>query len=128
MTFTKMAARQVAALAMDRESTGEQGCRVIARGQIDLSTAPLFKSSLAAVVDEGVTDLEVDLTGVDFLDSAGLGVLVGIDRRLRPLDGTLTVVSPDPTVRRVFQLVRSDMRLRPSAGSGRSDPGPGARA
>lgn len=99
-----MAARDAAALAMERED-GQSGRSVItAHGQIDLYSAPEFKTSLLAAVDAGATDIVVDLTDVDFMDSTGLGVLVGLNKRLRAFDGRLAIVSSDGTIRRLFEI------------------------
>ena len=60
---------------------------VVLTGEVDISTAPLFKDDLVALVDEGVTHIVVDLTGVTFIDSTALGVLIGGVRRLHPGGG-----------------------------------------
>src|SRR3954463_10919348 len=89
---------------MEREPLSPHGCMVVARGQIDLYSAPLFKTWLVKAVDDGMTDIVVDLTEVDFMDSTALGVLVGLCKRLRLLNGTLSIVTPDDTIRRVFEI------------------------
>ena len=104
-TIQLMAAKDVAALAVERESFEPHGCAVRARGQIDLYSAPVFKTALLGALDEGVTDLVVDLTEVDFMDSTALGVLVGVSKRLRQAGGTLEVLTGNDTIRRVFELV-----------------------
>ena len=47
------------------------------RGEVDVYTAPRFRERLIELVSEGKHRIIVDLEGVDFLDSTGLGVLVG---------------------------------------------------
>ena len=46
-------------------------------GEVDVYTAPKFRERLIELVSEGKYQIVVDLEGVDFLDSTGLGVLVG---------------------------------------------------
>jgi len=97
--------KDAATLALNREPFSPAGCVVSAHGDIDLYSAPVLQETLAAVIDEGATKVVVDLTDVGFMDSTGLGVLVGVHKRLDQLDGSLVIVSPDETVTRVFELV-----------------------
>jgi anti-sigma B factor antagonist len=55
-------------------------------------------------VAEGSTRIVVDLDGVDFLDSTGLGVLVGALKRVRSNDGELSLVCTQPRIRKVFEV------------------------
>jgi anti-sigma B factor antagonist len=62
--------------------TGVEGARIVEiLGQVDLATAPAFQHALdTAAADR--SQLTVDLTGLDFLDSAGIKVLFGLATRL----------------------------------------------
>ena len=99
-----MAKDAPAALTMERFDLSPKGCRIAARGQIDLYSAPAFKTALVNAIDAGMTDVIVDLSEVEFLDSTALGVLVGVSKRLRLLGGTVVIVSPDETIQRVFEI------------------------
>ena len=91
------------AFATERE--GASGRWIVrARGQIDLHSAQAFRKALVDCVDAGASDLLVDLTGVEYIDSVGLGVLVGVWKKLRLRNGELAVVTADATIRRVFEL------------------------
>ena len=52
-------------------------------GEIDVYTAPRLRERLIEMVDAGENQVVIDLGRVEFLDSTGLGVLVGAHRRLR---------------------------------------------
>jgi anti-anti-sigma factor len=73
------------------------------RGEIDLITASEVRSAVASVTGPG-THLVIDLTGVDFLDSTGLGSLVWARKRVRREGGDVLVTSPQPNVRRVLEI------------------------
>jgi len=75
--------------------------RLTASGEVDSSSAPALRAQLDEVLDAGVTELTVDLTGVTFLDSAGLCVLAAVHRRavrsavrLRVLASSRAVIRP----------------------------------
>ena len=71
-------------------------------GEIDLSTAPLVSEALAGALTAGAA-LVADLTGVEFLDSAGAPALVVADAALAERGGRMLTV-PSPAVRRVVDL------------------------
>jgi len=73
-------------------------------GEVDVYTAPKFRERLIELVSEGKHHIVVDLEGVDFLDSTGLGVLVGGLKRLRSHDGDLTLVCTQSRILKVFEI------------------------
>jgi len=79
--------------------------RVRLAGEIDLSVAPLLRQSLTDLVRQGHNKLLIDLTGVTFIDSSAIGVLLSTVRRLRRRRGSLAVLCPNPRLRRLFELV-----------------------
>ena len=78
--------------------------RLSASGEIDSSSAPLFRHHLDALLDEGVHELVVDLCGVSFLDSAGLCVLAAAHRRALAEDVRLRVLASSRAVIRPLQI------------------------
>ena len=77
-------------------------------GEVDLYTAPEFKERMLQVVDAGKTRIVVDLTKATFIDSTTLGVLVGGVKRLRPSGGSLTLVSNDENISKIFEITGLD--------------------
>ena len=73
-------------------------------GEVDVATAPRLREQLVQLVNQGNHHLVVDLEGVDFLDSTGLGVLVGALKRVRLQDGELTLVCTQPRIVKVFDI------------------------
>jgi len=73
-------------------------------GEIDVYTASVLREKLADLIDADHTDLVVDLTGVGFLDSTGLGVLVGALKKVRGFGGRLQLVIDQEKVMKVFRI------------------------
>ena len=95
---------EIAALEVTRERIGADEQVVAVAGQIDLYTAPELKVALSEAILEGAQRVTVDLSGTTFMDSTGLGVLVGAKKRLRALDGSIAIVCPDTSIRRLFEI------------------------
>ena len=74
------------------------------KGEVDVYTAPRLREKLVELVSHGSKHLIVDLEGVDFLDSTGLGVLVGGLKRLRSHDGDLSLVCSQHRILKVFEI------------------------
>ena len=81
------------------------GITVIAvGGEIDVYTAPKLREKLISLVEAGSYQLIVDMEGVDFLDSTGLGVLVGGLKRVRAHDGWIDLVCTQGRILRIFRI------------------------
>src|SRR4051794_7920579 len=129
--------------------TRREGVRTVisVAGEIDVYTAPTLRERLNELVAEGEYHLVVDMAGVDFLDSTGLGVLVGGLKRARSHEGTLQLVCDQEKILKVFRITgltkvfpiysSLDDALRaevgeaanggavPGGATSRSEPGPG---
>jgi anti-sigma B factor antagonist len=77
-------------------------------GEIHVSTAPEFSGALAATVESGRVRLVLDLSGVLFIDSTGLSVLLNVLRRVTRAGGGMAVVCTNPTVLRLFEITQLD--------------------
>ena len=86
--------------------TRREGVRTVisVTGEIDVYTAPTLRERLNELVADGEYHLVVDMAGVDFLDSTGLGVLVGGLKRVRSYDGTLSLVCSQEKILKVFRI------------------------
>jgi anti-sigma B factor antagonist len=77
---------------------------VMVEGEIDVYTAPKLREKLIELVSEGSYDVVVNLEGVDFLDSTGLGVLVGALKRVKAHDGSLSLVCTQDKILKIFKI------------------------
>jgi len=87
--------------------------KVITPGKdIVASMVPEFKKELQdLVVKEGVTELEIDLTGVEMVDSVGLGAFIATHNTLSQKDGKLTVVKASSDIYSLFKTMRLDQHF-----------------
>ncbi|MCK4376359.1 MAG: STAS domain-containing protein [Candidatus Brocadiae bacterium] len=75
-------------------------------GRFDAVSAPEIKSDLHSLIEGGSTRLVVNLERMDFIDSAGLGVLVSCLRRTAAEGGDLRLAEVPPFCRSIFELTR----------------------
>ena len=90
-------------LSLDSRESGQRMV-VDVGGEIDVYTAPKLRERLVGLVNDGHHDLIVNLEGVDFLDSTGLGVLVGALKRVRAHEGTLVLVCTQERLLKIFRI------------------------
>ncbi len=86
---------------------GEQaGWQVLTmKGEVDISTTPRVRSQLISLLSQGSPQLVVDLEGVGFLDSSGLGALVAALKLARSRSGDLRLVcETQRSVRKVLEV------------------------
>jgi anti-sigma B factor antagonist len=81
---------------------------LVVSGPMDVATVPQLRDLMVRLIEEGHHRLVLDLSGVDFIDSIGLGVIVGVVHRLRPHDGSVAVAAPSEQVRQVLQITQLD--------------------
>ena len=87
---------------------GDDVAVIALSGEVDIYSAPQFKETLVSGIDEGARRIIVDLTGVTFIDSTALGVLVSGAKRVRPLNGSLDIVCDDENITRIFEITGLD--------------------
>lgn len=87
-------------------TTHQEGDRTVVAvgGEIDVYTAPKLREQLVDLVNAGQYHLVVDMEQVEFLDSTGLGVLVGGLKRVRAHDGSLRLVCTQERIVKIFRI------------------------
>lgn len=87
----------------------ERGYAVVSvAGEIDAGTEQQFRDALTSVLARGVLRVVVDLAGVAFMASAGIGVLMGMRRVLTDEGGSLVLASPHGEVAQVLSMTGAD--------------------
>jgi|SRR5579863_2967486 anti-sigma B factor antagonist len=74
------------------------------RGCLDLATSPTVRAALGDATEKGSHNIMVDLTHLEFLDSTGLGVLIGAHRRATEHGGSLRLVVQDGPILRLMNI------------------------
>ncbi len=93
--------------------------RIELRGELDASTAPRIEEVVELLLGQGARLVEVDLTGVSFIDSTGVHTLLVASERVAATGGALTCQGVSAQVERVLELTGTLELLRrgPAAGA-----------
>lgn len=82
-------------------------------GRLNMVAAPQLRDVVAEAVAGGRTQLVVDLADVEFMDSSGLGALIGALKTTRQAGGDLRIAAAGEQVTMVLQLSNVDRILKP---------------
>ena len=90
---------------------------VTVSGELDENTVPELRERLHGLLEAGAAWLLVDLGELEFIDSSGVGLLIGTSRRAGEAGGDLAVVCARPNILRVFDIsgTRELLNLRQEA-------------
>jgi anti-sigma B factor antagonist len=80
---------------------------VVVCGKTDYGNARSVSTTVTALIDDGRCHIVLDLRDVDFIDSSGLGALIGSNQLLHAHHGTLILAAPGPNVIRKFKITRT---------------------
>ena len=86
------------------EGTRDGTSIVAVSGEVDVATAPAVRDCLDQVIERDAGVVVVDLTGVTFIDSTGLGVLIGARKRCADEGRDVRVVVAEPRILKVFEI------------------------
>lgn len=77
-------------------------------GEIDLSTSSIFKETVYQVIESGHDDVIIDLNGLEFMDSTGLGVLVAALKKTSMVGGSIRLICNKRNILKVFTITGLD--------------------
>lgn len=77
-------------------------------GEADIYTASAIKEKLFQAVAESTGDFYIDLKALKYIDSTGLGILVGVLKRVRERGGNVVLLNPQPQVRKLLRITSFD--------------------
>ena len=90
-------------LSLETRQAGDRTI-VTVGGEIDVYTAPKLRDKITELVNSGHHQLLIDMEKVEFLDSTGLGVLVGGLKKVRAHDGSMELVCSQDRLLKIFRI------------------------
>lgn len=91
----------------------DRQCLVEIHGELDMASAPQLTQMASTLLARGAADSVLDLSGLSFIDAAGLGAVVDLAQRLAAHGATLTVHGASKRARRIFAIGRLECLLTP---------------
>lgn len=92
-------------LSIDVQSTPDGKAQIfVLHGSLDISTSPTVRAALVEAADRGQHEIIVDLTHLEFLDSTGLGALIGAHKRARDHNGRVRLVVQEGQILRLLRI------------------------
>ncbi|MEY2569028.1 MAG: anti-sigma factor antagonist [Actinomycetota bacterium] len=73
-------------------------------GELDVASAPALRACVVSVLEQGQRRVIMDLAKLEFVDSTGLGALVGARKRVRESGGELVLTNPLPQTLKLLEL------------------------
>lgn len=87
---------------------GASAAVVCCRGEIDAHTFEDLEDTMVSVIEEGVLHIVVDLAGVPYMSSAGMGILISYQSEAEDRGGGLALVNPVPAVAEILKSAGLD--------------------
>jgi anti-sigma B factor antagonist len=82
----------------------EKAQAVEVQGEIDVYTSPRVKETINELIEKGHYQLVINLEGVRYIDSTGLGVLIGALKKVREHNGRILLVCTNPQIKKIFNI------------------------
>lgn len=94
---------------IDSKLNSEKGFWDISiQGELDVSTAEKLKSHLHSLADEKIVDMKINLDNLDYIDSTGLGVMIGVLKKLKIDNKEIYIINPKSNVKKIFTITGLD--------------------
>ena len=96
---------------------------VTVEGQLVAGNRQQLREAVLPEIDRGARHFVIDFADTGYIDSAGLGALVSLSKRIREADGTLRLTNLNEDIRTLFELTKLDTLFTLGGGEGLSDSG-----
>jgi anti-sigma B factor antagonist len=84
---------------------------VVIAGEIDISNADQLKQDLTDAYDERTANMDIDVSGVSYLDSTGLGILISLYAKMKDGGKRVTLLNPRDNVKKLLKITQFDKIL-----------------
>ncbi|AQY50444.1 anti-anti-sigma factor (antagonist of RsbW) [Listeria weihenstephanensis FSL R9-0317] len=91
-------------IKVEIRETDSNHAKVVVAGEIDAYTAPKLKEAFGEYMEKENFRVQIDLAGVSYMDSTGLGVFVGLFKSLRAKNSELELVGCSDRIFRLFEI------------------------
>jgi len=91
-------------LKIDARTEGEATAVLSLAGEVDVANAGQVRDAALTLMSGGTKHLVVDLNATEYMDSTGLGTLVGLLKRMKESGGDVVIAVARPRVRRLFEI------------------------
>lgn len=81
---------------------------IVLEGELDVSTADKLKEHLHKLAEKEIVDMKINLTNLDYIDSTGLGVMIGVLKKLKISDKEIYIINPKSNVKKIFTITGLD--------------------
>lgn len=81
---------------------------VALEGELDVSTSDKLKEYLHGLADQEMLDMKINLENLEYIDSTGLGVMIGVLKKLKVGNKEIYIINPRSNVRKIFNITGLD--------------------
>ena len=91
-------------IKVDTRQVDKEISIVEVQGEIDVYTSSWVKEAIADFIQRGNYHIIINLEGVRYIDSTGLGVLIGALKRVREKEGSISLICTNPQIKKIFNI------------------------
>jgi anti-sigma B factor antagonist len=91
-------------IKVNTRQLGEGVYAVEVQGEIDVYTSPRVKETINELIEGSHYNFVINLEGVRYIDSTGLGVLIGALKKVREHNGRIVLICTNPQIKKIFNI------------------------
>ncbi len=80
---------------------------ILPKGRIDSETTPAFQKQIQPIVDKKAKNVLLNMSGVNYISSAGLGAIFSLMKKLKENGGELLLCNLQPQIKKVFEIIKA---------------------